>query len=202
MIRSASTIRWLFAFIAVFGPSVAHAQADDAIPARTLTEPWVATRAVVLSFTEIISEVGDIGRRSEIDRDLGQLEDRLSELATRQQSIAISIASNPGFAYNAATAAEEMAAQVAAIGQSFDTLSIELTVHDRTDVKAAHESIAALQRALAERNAVEREVINAIASGGRNQIQALAGKWWDGSESVSTAEAAVVQVRRPLSATK
>ncbi|HMK20757.1 MAG TPA: hypothetical protein VK466_00395, partial [Terriglobales bacterium] len=56
----------------------------------------------------------------------------------------------------------------------------------------------ALRRSLSEKNGLERDVLRALGSGGRNEIQGLAAQWWDGSESVGRLRETVAVLRRAL----
>ena len=76
----------------------------------------------------------------------------------------------------------------------FDALSVS----GRTDVLALKESLASLRGGLSSKNGLERDVLQALGSGSRNQIQSLAASWWDGSESVGRLREAVASARREL----
>ena len=93
-----------------------------------------------------------------------------------------------------------MSAQVAEISQRFDTLFRDTGLHDDANVRAMHTSLAALERLLADRNALEGDVIRAVGSGSKQLIQALAGQWWNGAESVGSLREALAAQRQKLTA--
>jgi hypothetical protein len=56
---------------------------------------------------------------------------------------------------------------------------------------ATQESLAALRRILEDKNRLERDVVRALGSGSKNEIQALASRWWAGAQSVEEVRGAV-----------
>lgn len=190
----------LAALAAALVSTAAQAQMDQAIPASALVDPWIAAKAVVVTLPNLFDHLGEAEQRSALDRKLGELDDRLAELVSRQEAVAISIASNPSFVYDAPASSDRMSAQVIEIEQTFDALFGDLKVRERPDVRAAQASLNALRRLLSDKNALEHDVMNAVASGSRNLIQALAGRWWAGAESVRDVRDALIEVRRRLSA--
>ena len=88
-----------------------------------------------------------------------------------------------------------MSAQVVDIEKSFDALFGELKIRERPDVQAMQSSIDSLQRILSRQDRFERDVVRAIASGSKNEMQALAGQWWRVGESVEGVKLAVEGLR-------
>jgi hypothetical protein len=186
--------------MAMLGSGGVMAQLDEAVPGKDLVEPWNRVKAVVLSLPDSFRTVAEPDKRSRLDRKLSQLDDRLAALQAQEESVAVSIASNPGFAYDAALRSEQMSKQVSEIEESFDALLTELMLGDRPDVVAAQASLASLRQLLHENHRFERDVWRAIGSGGKNEIQALAARWWAGATSVESVREAIADVRQGLSA--
>ncbi|HTS55006.1 MAG TPA: hypothetical protein VMH26_17175 [Burkholderiales bacterium] len=193
------TVWAMLACIAVLAPGDATAQLDQAISDKDLTDPWIRAKAVVLSLAPLLGALAEPDNL-QVDSVLGQLDDQLAKLQEQEESAAIRIASNPAFAYDASLSAADMADQVSQIDQSFDSLFRDLMVRQRADVQAMQASLASLRRLLSDKNSLERDVVRAIAAGGKNEIQALAGRWWAASESVGSVREAISTVRRQLAA--
>jgi hypothetical protein len=62
------------------------------------------------------------------------------------------------------------------------------------------ESLASLQRLLADQHRLELDVIRAVGSGSKNQIEALARHWWNGAESVKSVREIVTEPPQQLAA--
>jgi hypothetical protein len=184
------------ALMAFLGSGGVMGQLDEGVPGKDLVEPWNRVKAVVLSLPDTFGIVAESDKRSRLDGKLSQLDERLAALQSQEESVAVSIASNPGFAYDASLRSEQMSKQVSEIEESFDALLTELTLSDRPDVVAARASVASLRQLLHDTQRFERDVWRAIASGGRNEIQALAGRWWAGAMSVESVRVAIAEVRR------
>ena len=130
-----------------------------------------------------------------------KLADELSKLQAELEKVAIRIVAVPEFTYEASNKSSELSAQVLDIEKSFDTLFGELKIRERPDVQAMQSSIDALRQILAKQDRFERDVVRAIASGSKNEIQALAGQWWRVGESVEGVKLAVEGLRtRPAAA--
>jgi hypothetical protein len=186
--------------IAILSWGEAAAQLDQAIAEKDLVEPWSRARAVVLSLADLIDASVEPDKRTQLDRDLSRLDDELAKLQSQQENVAIRIVSNPAFVYDASVTSLEMSAQVSEIEASLDALLGDLMVRQRPDVVATQESLASLRRTLGDQNRLERDVVGALGSGGKNEIQALASRWWTGAESVEGVRKAVADVRRRLAA--
>jgi len=187
--------------VAMVQSSAVLAQLDQAISDKDLLDPWSRTAAVALSLPRLLDAVVEPGRRAEIDRELDRLDDGLSRLRAQLETVAVRIAADPSFSYDASLRSFEMSAQVAEIETSFDALSNDLSIGEREDVRAARESIDGLRQILSRRNPFERDVLRALASGGRNEIQALAARWWNAAEAVASVRDAIAQMRtRPADA--
>jgi hypothetical protein len=150
-------------------------------------------RSLTHSFVSV-----DEQEKRRLDRELSALDGELSELESEEQTVAIKIVSRPEFAYVVSENSDRMVKQLAAIEKRFDGMFDALSVSGRTDVLALKESLASLRGGLSSKNGLERDVLQALGSGSRNQIQSLAASWWDGSESVGRLREAVASARREL----
>jgi len=184
--------------VAILSWGEAAAQLDQAITDKDLVDPWSRAKAVVLSLAGPIDTSVAHQQREQLDRDLSRLEDELAALQSQQETVAIRIVSNPAFVYDTSVSSREMSTQVAEIEASFDSLLGDLMVRQRPDVVAMQASLAALRRILEDKNRLERDVVRALGSGSKNEIQALASRWWAGAQSVEEARGAVADMRRRL----
>ena len=196
--RAFSNLAGVLLVLAVACPERAAAQVQ-AITERDLTEPWIHATAALRSLVPA-SPKQSANDRSELDRQLSQLDDGLAALQAQEEKTAIRIVAVPEFVYGAAESSAEMSAQVAEISQRFDALFRNAGLQDHPDVRAMQTSLAALQRLLADRNALEADVIRAVGSGSKQLIQALAGEWWNGAESVHGTREQVAAQRQRLAA--
>lgn len=197
--RAFSRLGWLL-LLAIACPAPAAAQVQ-AITESDLTEPWTHAVAAVQSLASVSAKLS-ASQRAELERRLTQVDDGLARLQAQEEKTAIRIVAVPEFAYGAAESSAEMSAQVAEISQRFDALFRETGLHDHGEVRAMHASLARLERLLADKNALESDVIRAVGSGSRQLIQALAGQWWNGAESVRSVREAVAAQRQKLAATQ
>ena len=197
--RTFSKVQALLLLLAVACPGQAAAQVQ-AITEKDLTEPWTHATAALQSLVAVSSKLSP-SERSELDRQLSQLDDGLAKLQAQQEKTAIRIVAVPEFAYGAAESSAEMSAQVAEISQRFDALFRDAGLSNDPNVRTMQTSLATLQRLLADKNALESDVIRAVGSGSRNLIQALAGQWWNGAESVGSVREALAAQRQKLTAT-
>jgi hypothetical protein len=199
MMKGLGASGWVL--IAMVQSSAALAQLDQAVSDKDLLDPWDRTSAVVLSLPRLLDAVVEPVQRAQIDRGLDRLDEDLSRLRAQLETVAVRIAADPSFSYDVSLKSFEMSTQVAEIGASFEALSNDLSIGERADVRAARESIYGLQQILSRRNPLERDVLRALGSGSRNEIQALAGRWWNAAEAVASLRDAIAQVRaRPADA--
>jgi hypothetical protein len=185
------------ASVALLCTTQATAQLAQTIGTKDLVEPWNRGTEVMRSLTRSFVSVDEQEKRR-LDRELGALDAELSELESEEQTVAIKIASYPEFAYIVSEHSDRMAGQLAAIEKRFDGMFVALSVSGRTDVLALKDSLASLRGGLSSKNGLERDVLQALGSGSRNQIQSLAASWWDGSESVGRLRGEVSSARREL----
>jgi hypothetical protein len=199
MMRQLGVPRWLMVLAAIVQSSAAVAQLDQAVSDKDLLDPWSRTSAVVRSLPPLLE--AQPGRQAQIDRELDQLDDGLSRLHAQLETVAVRIAADPSFSYDASLRSFELSTQVSEVGTSFDALSNDLSIGERADVRAARESIDGLRQILFRRNPFERDVLRTLGSGSKNEIQALAKRWWDAAEAVASVRDAIAQVRtRPADA--
>jgi hypothetical protein len=193
--RRLSAIGCLVAFIAALGPGKATAQIDQGLSDQELIDPWLRAKAVVLSLPPLLDTAAANDQRGQVDAELSNLTDALSKLQTELEKVAIRIVAVPEFAYEASNKSSELSAQVLDIAKSFDTLFGELKIRERPDVQAMQSAIDALRQILAKPDRFERDVVRAIASGNKNEMQVLAGQWWRVGESVEGVKLAVEGLR-------
>jgi hypothetical protein len=186
--------------VALLGAGQVLAQLDQGVSAKDLVDPWARAQAVLLSLGPSLDAVVEPDQRAELDAKLSKLGDQLAALQSKQETVAIQIASNPAFAYDAAVSSAEMSEQVSEVEEGFDSLFGDLMLRERPDVRAMQQSIESLRQVLRDKNRFERDVQRAIASGGRNEIQALAARWWTGAEGIGGVREAIAEVRRRLAA--
>ncbi|HTO45156.1 MAG TPA: hypothetical protein VML56_13850 [Burkholderiales bacterium] len=196
--RAFSNLAGALLVLAVACPERAAAQVQ-AMTERDLTEPWTHATAALQALVPVSAKLS-ARERGELARRLSELDDGLAKLQAQEEKTAIRIVAVPEFVYGAAESSAEMSAQVAEISQRFDALFRNAGLQDHPDVRAMQTSLAALQRLLADRSALEADVIRAVGSGSRNLIQALAGEWWNGAESVHSTREAVAAQRQKLAA--
>jgi chromosome segregation ATPase len=190
-----SAIGCLVAFIVILGPGKATAQLDQGLSDQELIDPWLRAKAVVLSLAPLLDAPAANDQRGRIDAELSKLADELSKLQTELEKVAIRIVTVPEFTYEASNKSAELSAQVSDIEQSFDTLFGELKIRERPDVEAMQSALDALRKILNKQDRFERDVVRAIASGSKNEMQALAGQWWRVGESVEGVKLAVEGLR-------
>lgn len=172
------------------------AQMNAAISDGELQEPWVQSRAVVRSLADAVETEDDPALRAQVYRDLDALERDLAELQAQIENVAIAIATNIGYAYTAEEVSRALAMTIGKVGSDFAALYADLNVAQRQDVIAAQASIGTLEKVLARERPFERDITQAIGSGSKNAIQALAGRWWAASERIGEARDAVIALRR------
>ena len=175
----------------------ATAQLTQAIGTKDLLEPWKRATEIMRSLTHSFASV-DAREKPRVDRELSALDGELSELESEEQTIAIKIVSRPEFAYVVSENSDRMVRHLAGIEKRFDGIFAAFSVSGRTDVLALKESLVALRTGLSGKNGLEHDVLQALGSGSRNQIQSLAASWWDGSESVGRLREVVAVARREL----
>jgi hypothetical protein len=193
--RTPSAIGCLLALIAALGLEQATAQIDQGLSDQELIDPWLRAKAVVISLAPLLDTPAANHQRGQLDADLSKLADELSYLQAALEKVAIRIVAVPEFAYEASHTSSELSQQVLDIEMSFDSLFGELKIRARPDVQAMQSSMRSLQQVLNKPDRFERDVIRAIASGSRNEMQALAGQWWRVGESVEGVKLAVEGLR-------
>ena len=192
-----AAVGWVAASVTLLCTAEATAQLAQAIGTKDLVEPWNRATEIMRSLTHSFASVDEQEKRR-LDRELSALDGELSELESEEQTVALKIVSRPEFAYVVSENSDRMAKQLAGIEKGFDGVFDALSVSGRADVLALKESLASLRGGLSSKNGLERDVLQALGSGSRNQIQSLAASWWDGSESLGRLREAVAVARREL----
>ena len=185
----------LIVLIAILGAEETTAQMNQGLSDQDLIDPWLRAKAVVLSLAPLLGPTAASDQQRQLALGLSKLEDDLSKLQVELEKVAIRIVAVPEFAYDASHKSSELSAQVVDIEKSFDALFGELKIRERPDVRAMQSSIDSLQQILSRQDRFERDVVQAIASGSKNEMQALAGQWWRVGESVEGVKLAVEGLR-------
>jgi hypothetical protein len=189
------------ALIGILETGTATAQLDQDLSDRDVIEPWLRAKEVVVSLKPALAGPMAKDRRGRLDAGLDTLIDELSKLQADLEKVAIRIVAVPEFAYDASNKSSELSAQVLDIKKSFDALFGELQIQERPDVQAMQSGIDALRQSLHSKDRFEHDVVNAIGSGSKNQMQTLAGQWWKVSESVEGVKLAIEDLRTTPAAT-
>lgn len=169
---------------------------DQAISDKALLEPWRLEQIIVRSLPAVLGEIHDSNQLAKIHSNLTMLADALATLQAQMEDVALAIAANPAFAYRAQEVSADLSLKIAEVGQKFDSLYRELSLQARADAVAAQEPLNSLREILSQKILFDRDVGGAIASGSKNQIQTLAGRWWKGAESIGELRDAILLLSR------
>lgn len=176
---------WILAVLSVSG--AAHAQSDPAIPESSLRDPWVAQLQVI----ESLSDTESWPREA-----LADLEVALGEYERQVDRVIDRIVGDPQFAYVAAETSQDLAQQLLQVHARFAAVYGTLGIADRSDVRAAQTALDRLRRVLADERPFEKDVLQALGSGSRQQIVGLATRWWNGEERAIAVKKAVGTLAR------
>jgi hypothetical protein len=179
--------------IALLFPAGAFAQ-GWAVSDEYLIEPWTRAKAVVMALPDRV----DIAKRAQIDAQLDTLYAQIAALQALEEEVAIKIVTVPEFGYDAALTSDAMANHIAQIESSFAAVFESLGVQERADTMSVQESLRSLRQRLDDAYHFERDVIRALGSGSRHEIQTLAGRWWTGAQSAGGVKDAIAMVRAQL----
>jgi hypothetical protein len=175
----------------------ATAQLAQAIPTKELVEPWNRAADVIRSLRPSFDTLDEREKR-QLDRELSELDKNLAELESQEQTVAIKIVSYPEFAYVVSESSDLLAEQLTRVENGFAGMLDALSVSGRADVSAMRASLNSLRQSLSNDKRLERDVLQALGSGSKNQIQSLAASWWEGSESVGRLREALANAKREL----
>lgn len=167
----------------------ALAQSDPAIPESLLREPWIAQLRVIGS----LHEAGPLPRTA-----LEDLEVAIGEYERQVDRVIDRIVGDPQFAYVADQTSRALAEQLAQVLARFDEVYGALGLGERPDVRAAQSALDLLRRTLAAEQPFEKDVLQALGSGSRQQIVELATRWWKGEErAIAVKQAVGAHARAP-----
>ena len=183
------------ALIAVLGLGKATAQIDQGLSDQELIDPWLRAKAVVLSLAPLLDTPAANDQRGRLDADLSKLADELSKLAGGAGKGRHSHRGRPGVRLRSEP---HVVRAVAAGARHREELrrAVRRVEDPRTSRCPGHAKLHALSAADPQQTgSFERDVIRAIASGSKNEMQALAGQWWRVGESVEGVKLAVEGLR-------
>ena len=167
----------------------ALAQSDPAIPESLLREPWIAQLRVIGS----LHEAGPLPRTA-----LEDLEVAIGEYERQVDRVIDRIVGDPQFAYVADQTSRALAEQLAQVLARFDEVYGALGLGERPDVRAAQSALDLLRRTLAAEQPFEKDVLQALGSGSRQQIVERATRWWKGEErAIAVKQAVGAHARAP-----
>lgn len=166
-----------------------QAQSDPAIAESALREPWVAQLRVLESLPGVASDQVLIEELVGLERALGEYERQVDRVIDR-------IVGDPQFAYVADETSRALAQQLALVQGRFGAVYGALGIGDRADVREAQAALDALRRTLAAEKPFEKDVLQALGSGSRQQIVGLATRWWNGEERAIAVKKAVGALAR------
>ena len=178
-----------------FLASNTYAQTEQAISDAILFEPWRLEHAVVRSLPTALAAIQDADQRAEINRQLDTLAGETATLQAKMEDVALLIVANPGVVYRTDEISKDLADKIGKLGQALAALHKKLKLENRSDVVAAQTSLDELRKILLQKTAFDRDVGGAVASGSKNQIQALAGRWWNGAERIGELKVAIKELR-------
>ena len=178
-----------------FLASNTYAQTEQAISDAILFEPWRLEHAVVRSLPTALAAIQDADQRAEINRQLDTLAGETATLQAKMEDVALLIVANPGVVYRTDEISTDLADKIGKLGQALAALYKNLKLENRSDVVAAQTSLDELRKILLQKTAFDRDVGGAVASGSKNQIQALAGRWWNGAERIGELKVAIKELR-------
>lgn len=167
----------------------AQAQSSPAIAESELREPWVAQLQVLESLPAVAPD------QMPVERLLG-LETALAEYERQVDRVIDRIVGDPQFAYVADETSRALAKQLGEVHARFDAVYGALGIGDRADVRKAQAALDALRRTLAAEKPFEKDVLQALGSGSRQQIVGLATRWWNGEERAIAVKKAVGALAR------
>jgi len=176
---------WLALVLGASG--IAHAQTDPAIPESTLRDPWVAHLQVVGALPETGPESRDA---------LADLEAALGEYERQVDRVIDRIVGDPQFAYVATETSRDLAQQLSQVHARFAAVYGTVGIADRSDAREAQIALDRLRQVLADERPFEKDVLQALGSGSRQQIVGLATRWWNGEERMIAVKKAVGALAR------
>ncbi|MEO8040893.1 MAG: hypothetical protein ABI794_19150 [Betaproteobacteria bacterium] len=177
------------------GTGPATAQSDRAITQDVLRDPWVRALAVLESSSgPIAGAKADTHVR--LDGVLEPLEVAIGGFETQVDRVIDRLVGDPQFAYVAAQTSHELSAQLAEVYSLFTALYTTLGVQDRGDVVSAQAALADLRDVLNAGSSFERDVVQVLGSGSRQQIVELATRWWNGEERAIAVKKRVAELRQ------
>lgn len=166
-----------------------RAQSDPAIAESAMRDPWVAHLKVLESLPTIGADRNLAGELAELETALGEYERQVDRVIDR-------IVGDPQFAYVADETSRALAQQLAQVQLRFAAVYGVLDIGDRANVRAAQSALDALRATLAAEKPFEKDVLQALGSGSRQQIVGLATRWWNGEEQAIAVKKAVGALAR------
>ena len=177
--------------------ATAAAQSDAAIPESTMRDPWEQQLGVLQSLSPSIASI-DAGVRAELADALAGVEASVGEFEGQVDRLIDRFVADPQFAYAAARTSTVLAARLTDTHGRLDAFYTALGVRERADVRAAQASLGNLRDILNDQSRFEEDVMRALGAGSREQIIALATRWWRGEEQAIAVKKLVLELRHKL----
>ncbi len=160
----------------------AQAQWSSSISAGELLRPWEQHLAVLQSLSGSISTLAKTQPGMQISADLLALEADIEAFGQEVDEFLNRLAADPQFVYVAADTSRLLSIRLGKVHTQFDSVYLALGVAQREDIVTAQASLEALRKVLHEKRKFENDVTNALGSGARQPIVALAVRFWNSKE--------------------
>jgi hypothetical protein len=189
---------YALAIVLLVGLGCQRAQADVTVTETELRAPWEQHLLVLQSLSDAIGKAAQGTRGEALADSLAVLEVSLGEYETQVDRVIDRIIGDAQFAFVASETSEALSAQLGEVHSRFDSLYSALGVRERTEAAAAQASLDALRKTLAAKVAFESDVIRVRASASRQEIVALATRWWNGEERAIAVKKLVARMREQV----
>jgi len=175
-----------------------RAQVSMEIPESRLMKPWEQHLTVLQSLESTVIGVQDKETKAAVIDALFFLEPAIGEYESQVGEVINRLAGDPQFAYVAGETSEEMSKVLDSVYAQFENLYSALAVSEREDVLTAQRSLDELRSVLRQKRPFEVDVVNALGSGMRQIIVALATRWWHGEEKAALTREYIAALRPKL----
>ena len=191
-----STLTGALGIVVMAYASSAGAQLSSAITESDLVRPWEQHLAVLQSVPDSATSAGEAAAAPGFNEALSSLEVKISEFEAEVTELINRLAGDPQFPYVVLDTSTTLSTRLVAVHTAFDAAYAAMGVAARDDARAAQASLDSLREILQKRTPLERDVVNALGSGSRQQIVALATRWWHSEEKAAEVRERVSKLRR------